>query len=186
MFLLKPNFFIIELPQYTEFSHEGVLAEFGGTQREPRVGRGRGRDVRVGWEDGFVLSLVQGGGRQQARVDAHGDLVHDPTGVGQAVARVLEQRSGGAGRGEEVGDGRGGAERCRGCVGQDGGLPAQVRAPCQHRAVPGAALGQRERGAGHRGREERLLPPGGEVPVPLLQPRAEVLDLATHTETGRV
>lgn len=83
-----------------------------------------------------------------------------------------------------MGDGRGGAERRRRRVREDGGLPAQVGAPREvrvHRAVAGAALGQGERGAGHRGREESLLPPRSVVPVPLLRPRAEVLNLATHT-----
>lgn len=180
MFPLKPNFCITEFPQRAELSHEGVLAELGGAQREARVGGGRRGDVRVGREDGLVLGLVHGGGRQQAGVDAHWHLVHHPAGVAQAVARVLEQRSGGAGRGEEVRDGR----RRRG-VREDGGLPAQVGAP---RQVAGAALGQGERGAGHGGCQERLLllPPRGKVPVPLLRPRAKVLDLATHTETGRV
>lgn len=91
MFLLKPNFCIIELPQYTvsESSHEWVLAEFRWTQWKSRVSSGRRCDVRVGREDGFVLSLVDGGGRQEAGVDADWNLVHDPTGVSQVVGRVL-------------------------------------------------------------------------------------------------
>lgn len=164
-----------------ELSHEGVLAELGGAQREAGVGGRRGGDVRVGREDGLVLGPVHGGGRQQAGVDAHGHLVHHPAtaSMAQAVAGGLQQRAGGAGRGQEVRDGR------RRGVGEDGGLPAQVGAP---REVAGAALGQRECRAGHGGCQERLLlllPPRGEVPVPLLQPRGEVLDLARQTETGR-
>lgn len=91
MFLLKPNLCVIELPQYTvsEFSHERILAELRGTQRKSRVSGGRRRDVRVGREKGFVLSLMDGGGRQEAGVDANGDLVHYPAGVSQAVGRVL-------------------------------------------------------------------------------------------------
>lgn len=131
----------------------------------------------MGREEGLVLSLVHSGGRQQAGVDAHGHLVHH-AGASQAVAvgGVLQQRSGGAGRGQQVRHGRG--RRVR----QDGGLGTQVRAPSWQ--VAGAALGQGEGVAGHRSCEERLLllllPPRHQVPVPLLWPRAKVLDLATQ------
>lgn len=91
MFLLKPNFCIIELPQYTvsESSHEWVLAEFCRTQWKSRVSSRRRCDVRMGRENGFVLSLVDGGGRQEAGVNADWNLVHDPAGVSQVVGRVL-------------------------------------------------------------------------------------------------
>lgn len=186
MFLLRASSRAVS--RRSELSHERVLAEFGGAQREARVGSGRGGDVRVGREEGFVLSLVHRGGRQQAGVDAHRQLAHDAAGVAQAKGRALQQSSGGAGRGQQVRHGR-----CWRGEGQDGGLPSQLRAP---RQVAGAALRQGERGA----REERLLlmlmllllmlllmlmmlmllmllPARGEVPVPL-----QVLNLATHTQ----
>lgn len=132
----------------------------------------------MGWEEGFVLSLLQAGGGQQAGVDAHGHLVHDAVaGVAQPVGRVLQQRAGGAGRGQQVRHGG-----WRG-VGQQGGLPTQVGAAWQ---VAGAALGQGEGVAGHGAHQERLLllllgllrAARGEVAVvPLLRPRGEVLDL---------
>lgn len=135
----------------------------------------------MGWEEGFVLSLLQAGGRQQAGVDAHGHLVHNAiAGMAQPVGRGLQQRARRAGRGQQVSHGG-----WRG-VGQQGGLPTQVGAAWQ---VAGAALGQGEGVAGHGAHQERLLlllrAARGEVAVvPLLRPRGEVLDLA-HTHTHR-
>lgn len=64
-------------------------------------------------EEGFELARgVQGGRGQQAGVDAHSHLMHNPCWVRDAVGR-LEDGAGGPGGGEEVGHGGSWDQRTR-------------------------------------------------------------------------
>lgn len=74
-----------------------VLVDFGGAEGETGVG-GRG-DVGMRGKQGLELARgVQSGRWQQPGVDAHCDLVHDASRVGDAVGG-LQTGPGGARRG---------------------------------------------------------------------------------------
>lgn len=116
-------------------------------------------------KEGFELALrEQGGGGQQPVVDAHADalVVHQAVGGLQDGSRGRRL----ARRRQEVGHG------CGRRIGEEGGRWRVAGRVC------GAAVGKREGGAVHCGRDEGLWPARlPVVAVPLLVARSVMLDL---------
>lgn len=122
---------------------------------------------------------VQSGRRQEARVDAHGDLMHDARRVGEAIGGLKDGARGARG-GQQVGHGRSWNQRTRGGVGQEGGLGVGVAPEVGVGAcrVVGAAVGQGERVPMQGGGDVGLGSAVGEVAIPfLVAGSSEMLDL---------
>lgn len=122
---------------------------------------------------------VQSGRGQQPGVDAHCDLVHNASRVGDAVGG-LQTGPGGARRGQDVGHGRGRDQGTRGGIRQKGGLGVRVAPEVGVGAssVVGTAVRQGEGVAMHGWGDVGLWAPVDIISVPFLMAGAVMLDLS--------